>query len=181
MPDSTGNPLLLTLRNLPASGQPRTRHNGLELEEPLMKQNLTGAVRRDRQVIAFNAGATMAGSTTYNGMILLPARPALITGIWLALGVAPTVATSTLTITANGVTLLSAANFSVSSATPINVLNSLSLSVAAALGANVSPGLPYLTAVNQYSILCTYAEGATTVKSSNVNLLFEFELDDFNG
>ncbi|MBX9771927.1 MAG: hypothetical protein K2X29_11175, partial [Candidatus Obscuribacterales bacterium] len=108
-------------------------------------------------------------------------RPALITGMWLLIEAAPTTNPSTLTVTWGGVTLLAAANFSVTAAQPVGVMVPLSLSVASAVGANVSPGLPYLTGSPPAPILCTYAEGTATVQTLNALLLCEYEMDDFAG
>ena len=181
MPTSTGNPVELTLRtDLPQSGRARSTFTGLQLKEPVLKANLSGSVRRHHAQVAFNAGAAMADGTTYRGWIAIP-RPALITGLWLLLETAPTVNPSTLTVTFGGVSLLAAANFSVTAAHPVGTPVALALSVAAAVGANVAPGLPYLTGNPPAGILCTYAEGTATVQTLNALLLAEYEMDDFAG
>lgn len=204
MPVSYKNPYPLspidvpkTVGGLPLSGPGITGHNGLRLNRPLSKIFMSGAVRRDSDAVQFNSGASLVASTAYpNWCAVL--RAALITGVYLIIGIAPTGASSTLAVTYNGVSLLSTASYTVSSSTPINQLISLPLSTTASF-VDQPPntcvvgtpsieytGLPYLTAANgtngyPYPILCTYTEGATTVHTGNAALYIEFEPDDFSG
>lgn len=183
MPTSSGNPLIITAlgsTELPASGQPRSSLTGLQLKYPLEKLYMSGAAKRILVPCKFGAGGALTASTAYKEWLAVP-RAALLIGLYLVLEVAPTVATSSLTVTANAVSMLSA-TYTINSATPVGVLNSIALSAVAAVSPSPA-GLPYLTLSSgyPYPLLCTYTEGATTVKSTNVMLLAEFELDDFKG
>jgi len=190
MPTSTGNPALLakidipeSAGQLPQSGQPLTEFDGLKLNFPLQKLYMSGAVRRDSDSVAFGNGGLLAASTSYTGWCAIP-RAALITMVYFIIGQAPTGANCTLSVTANGVSLLSTANYTVNSTTPIGTIISIPLATGPLNSILVATAYPYLqvqTSGFPYPILCTYAEGATTVHSSNVAVFVEFEPDDFNG
>jgi hypothetical protein len=204
MPSSYLNPGILlptdipkNAGGLPQTGPPLTGLTGLKLNYPLEKAYMTGAVRRDLDGIQFNSGASLAASTAYPGWMVL-IRAALVTGLYLIIGTAPTGANCTLAVTYNGVSLLSTATYTVNSTTPVSQLIKLPFTTTAAFldqppntcptgtPTNEYSGLPYLTSANgvngyPYPILCTYTEGATTVHTGNVALVMEFEPDDFNG
>jgi len=189
MPTSIANPAILNAIDISKnaggelqSGQPLTQWNGIRTNMPIQKLYMSGAVRRDLQSFAV---AAAAASTAYSTWICLP-RATLITAVYFVIGTAPTGANATLAITANGVSMLSAANYAVTSVTPINTIIAVPLSTVLAVSpvnAAGQPGLPYLplSGTFPYPLLVTYTEGATTVHSTNVGIFVEYEPDDFNG
>jgi hypothetical protein len=174
---------------MPATGLPLTGFNGIKTNMPLQKVYMSGAVRRDLDGVTVSSGGALTASTAYPNWCIVP-RASLITGIYLVLGVVPTVAAATLTVTANGVSLLAGANFSVLTTLSANTIYSIPLSTVLAVSPPFSPatptvaGLPYLPVTASgfpYPILVTYTEGASTVHSANVAIFIEFEPDDFVG
>ena len=197
MPTSPGNPFPLlpidkpnTIGQIPASGPPISTFSGIRTLYPIQKLFLTGSVRRDNQGIDFGP---CAASTTYANWVLIP-RAALITAVFLVLQTVPTGGTATVAVTYNGVSLLSTANVSTIGLTA-GVIYSLPIATTplSLVPANLDFGspLPYITSANgpaagagvgyPYPVLVTYAEGATTVHSSNILVSVEYEQDDFNG